>query len=234
MNNPLRYQMTEYDCGPTSMLNAVSYLFQRDEIPPEIVRSIMLYCLDCFGADGISGKCGTSCTSMMFLSNWINSFGQTGHLSISSRYLSGQQVNFSQNGLLRDALRRGGAAVALVDFEGWHYVLLTRVCGDKVCLFDPHYRAEPFADPAIQMVGDHPEAYNRIVPIAYLERAERDVYAFGPVEGREAVLLFNERTVLTADSESRFTGSLPMWRRPSLAWMHFTLPARPWWRFRRW
>ena len=29
MNNPLRYQMTEYDCGPTSMLNAVSYLFQR-------------------------------------------------------------------------------------------------------------------------------------------------------------------------------------------------------------
>ena len=29
MNNPLRYQLTEYDCGPTSMLNAVSYLFRR-------------------------------------------------------------------------------------------------------------------------------------------------------------------------------------------------------------
>ena len=87
MNNPLRYQMTEYDCGPTSMLNAVSYLFQREEIPPEIVRSIMLYCLDCFGADGACGKCGTSCTAMMFLSNWINSFGQTGHLPISSQHL---------------------------------------------------------------------------------------------------------------------------------------------------
>lgn len=125
MNNPLRYQMTEYDCGPTSMLNAVSYLFQREEIPPEIVRSIMLYCLDCFGADGACGKCGTSCTAMMFLSNWINSFGQTGHLPISSQHLSGREVNFSQNGQLRDALRRGGAAVARVDFEGWHYVLLT-------------------------------------------------------------------------------------------------------------
>ena len=75
MNNPLRYQMTEYDCGPTSMLNAVSYLFQREEIPPEIVRSIMLYCLDCFGADGACGKCGTSCTAMMFLSNWIEMNG---------------------------------------------------------------------------------------------------------------------------------------------------------------
>ena len=49
MKNPLRYQMTEYDCGPSSMLNAVSVLFEREEIPPEILRSIMLYCLDCFG-----------------------------------------------------------------------------------------------------------------------------------------------------------------------------------------
>ena len=89
MKNPLRYQMTEYDCGPTSMLNAVSYLFQREEIPPEIIRSIMLYCLDCFGEDGASGKRGTSCMAMMFLSNWINGYGQTGHLPISSKYLSG-------------------------------------------------------------------------------------------------------------------------------------------------
>lgn len=76
MNNPLRSQLTEYDCGPTSMLHAVSYLFPRDDIPPEIVRSIMLYCLDCFGEDGTSGKCGTSCMAMMFLSNWINGYRQ--------------------------------------------------------------------------------------------------------------------------------------------------------------
>ena len=152
MNNPLRYQMTEYDCGPTSMLNAVSYLFRREEIPPEIVRSIMLYCLDCFGADGASGKCGTSCTAMMFLSNWINSFGQTGQLPISSQHLSGREVNFSQNGQLRDALRRGGVAVARVEFDGGHYVLLTGLAGEQVRLFDPYYRAQPFEDPALRMV----------------------------------------------------------------------------------
>ena len=27
MKQPLRYQITEYDCGPTSLLNAVSFLF---------------------------------------------------------------------------------------------------------------------------------------------------------------------------------------------------------------
>ncbi len=128
MDNPLRYQMTEYDCGPTSMLNAVSYLFCRDKIPPEIIRSVMQYCLDCFGPDGACGKCGTSCMAMMFLSNWLSGFGQAVHLAISSQYLSGQDVNFSQNSRLLDALRRKGAAVIRVDFEGWHYVLL-RLCG---------------------------------------------------------------------------------------------------------
>ena len=86
MDNPLRYQMTEYDCGTTSMLNAVSYLFRRDEIPPELTRNIMLYCLDCFGEDGSTGRRGTSRMAMMFLSNWLNGYGETGHLAVSSRY----------------------------------------------------------------------------------------------------------------------------------------------------
>lgn len=199
MKNPLRYQMTEYDCGPSSMLNGISYLFEREEIPPEILRSIMLYCLDCFGADGEGGKSGTSCTAMMFLSNWLNGFGQTGRLKIQSQYLSGESVNFLQNSRLRDALQRGGTAVVRLDFEGWHYVLLTGLQGDAVRLFDPYYRAEPFADENLQMVWDHPCEYNRIVPIRYLEKTVIEPYAFGPAAGREAVLLFNADTVLTAE-----------------------------------
>lgn len=194
MNNPLRYQLTEYDCGPTSMLNAVSYLFQREEIPPEIVRCTMLYCLDCYGADGACGKCGTSCMAMMYLSNWINSFGQAGHLPISSRHLTGRDVNLGPDSLLRETLRQGGTAVVRVDLEGWHYVLLTDIRDEQVYLFDPYYRPEPFTDPALQMGADHPTAYNRIVPVPYLEREALEVYAFGPVAGREAVLLFNEQT----------------------------------------
>ena len=34
MKNPLRYQLSEYDCGPTSMLNALAFLFEREDIPP--------------------------------------------------------------------------------------------------------------------------------------------------------------------------------------------------------
>lgn len=198
MKNPLHYQLSEYDCGPTSMLNAMSYLFQREEIPPEIVRNIMLYCLDCYGADGASGKSGTSCMAMMFLSNWLNGFGQAGHLPISSRYLSGEAVHLRQDGSIWDALHRGGAAVVRLDLDGWHYVLLTGIQGDAVFLFDPYY-LDTSPGEGIEMVSDHPGAYNRIVPIRYFERETRELYSLGPVESREAVLLFNEQTKLTAE-----------------------------------
>lgn len=200
MKNPLRYQLSEYDCGPTSLLNAMSFLFEREEIPPEIVRNIMLYCLDCYGINGESGKSGTSHMAMMFLSNWLNGFGQAGHLPISSRYISGKEVNFSQNGALMDTLRRGGTAVVRLDLEGWHYVLLTGLEGDHVYLFDPYYRDRPFPWEDIQVVTSCPDRYNRIVPIRRLERNEREAYAFGPAEEREAVLLFNERIKLTAET----------------------------------
>ena len=110
MKTPLHYQMTEYDCGPITVMNAIIYLFEREQIPPDLIRNIMLYCLDGYGAEGAPGKSGTTRAAMMFLSNWLNGYGETGHLAVSSRYLSGREVNFSQNGPLRDALRRGGRA----------------------------------------------------------------------------------------------------------------------------
>ena len=103
MKNPLHYQLTEYDCGPTSLLNAISFLFEREEIPPEVIRNIMLYCLDCYGAEGAPGKSGTSCTAMMFLSNWLDRYGRVQDLPISSRYLSGPSVTIRPHSEVADA-----------------------------------------------------------------------------------------------------------------------------------
>ena len=179
MKNPLRYQMTEYDCGPTSLLNAVSFLFEREQIPPELVRSVMLFCLDCFGADGAAGKCGTSCMAMQFLCSWLEGFGRAGHLPVRASYLSGRDVHFSANGRLRDALRRGGAAVVRLDLEGAHYVLLTGIEGDEVSLFDP-YAGSP-VQPGVRVVSDHPAEYNRIVSVRNFEG--NSLYALGPQAG---------------------------------------------------
>lgn len=181
------------------MLNAISYLFEREEISPVVLRNIMLYCLDSYNGEGIMGKSGTSSAAMMFLSNWLNSFGRIGQLSVSSQYLSGKSVYIGGEGLISDALHRGGAAVVRVLFECGHYVLLTGEENGQILMFDPYYMEEPFPQRDIRIVTDSPFRCNRIVPERYFNTEKADIYALGPVEKREAVLIFNEKTKLTED-----------------------------------
>ena len=63
----------------TDIYDECNRLFiEREEIPPEAVRNMMLYCLDCHSKEGIPGKRGTSRAAMMFLSNWLNEYGELG------------------------------------------------------------------------------------------------------------------------------------------------------------
>ena len=41
MKTPLRFQVTEYDCGTVSLYNAISYLFEREEIPAQLLKTII-------------------------------------------------------------------------------------------------------------------------------------------------------------------------------------------------
>lgn len=192
MKNPLHYQISEYDCGPTSLLNGISYLFERDQISPEIIRNIMLYCLDCYGSDGCSGKSGTSCMAMMFLSNWINGFGRIGQMNIKSQYLSGREVTLGQESYIEDALLRKGVVVVRLYEGGWHYVLFTGKDMDNIYLFDPYYDDKDYEMEGISVVLDQPYTYNRVVRKDYFLKEELGTYAFGEISKREAVILYNE------------------------------------------
>ena len=199
MKNPLHYQISECDCGPTSMLNAISYLFNREDIPPEIIRNVMLYCLDCYSAEGVPGQSGTSRMAMMFLSNWLNEFGKIGRLSVNSAYLSGEDVYLGDSSRINDVLRRGGAVVVRLFLDEWHYVTLTGIQDDKIKMFDPYYWTEPYEEKDIEIHMDHPMEYNRVVPEKYFNRDEEKLYALGPVVGREAVLLSKRETLRTPE-----------------------------------
>lgn len=199
MKNPLHYQLSEYDCGPTAMLDAISFLFEREEISPVVIRNIMLYCLDCYNGEGIMGKSGTSSAAMMFLSNWLNGFGKSGQLPVSSSHLSGESVWLGEESPINDALRRGGAVVVRVFFDCAHYVLLSGIKENKILMFDPYYVEEPFEEEGIIQVYDQPFWYNRIVEESCFNREYTELYALGPEENREAVIIYNENTKKTAE-----------------------------------
>ena len=189
MKVPLRYQITEYDCCPTSILNGLSYLFERKEIQPEVVRNVNLYCLDTYGDNGLCGMKGTTHTAMRFLTEWLDRFGKTGRLALSARYIAREEVTLRDGGPLAETLQGGGCAVARIDLDGWHYVLLTGLDRDSVYLFDPYILPEPFPVKGVRVIRDHEEEYNRIVPRESFSTEDVHPYSFGPFKTREAMLL---------------------------------------------
>lgn len=71
MFTPLRYQVTPADCYPTSVLNALVWLFERDELPGAALQRIYAYCLD--GIErGVIGSY-TSEHASLALMDWLHS-----------------------------------------------------------------------------------------------------------------------------------------------------------------
>ena len=211
MKNPLHYQLTEYDCGPTSLLNAISFLFEREEIPPEVIRNIMLYCLDCYGAEGAPGKSGTSCTAMMFLSNWLTQFGQMKNFPISCSFFSKDDVILSENSRFISALQQGGVVLLRVYLEVPHYILLTGISGNDIYVFDPYYEElddpeldKEFFEDGITFITDQPKRANRLISIERLSNTGVGFYEMGPYEEREAVILFNTNTRKTPENSIEY------------------------------
>lgn len=196
MKTPLRYQLSEYDCGPTSLLNAVSYLFERQDIPPEIIRKIISVCISGHG-DHV-GKMGTSTASLIDLTNWLNSFGKRGELAISALYVSGGDAGIGEDSYAIQAVRRGAAVVLHVFLDGiGHYVLLTGEDEEHLYLFDPYFSADPVCprDEADIVQDLQPFHHNRVVTKARMRIDCMDSnYALGPLQRREAVLVYNTET----------------------------------------
>ncbi len=207
MKNLLNYQSSEYDCGPVTLTNAIRYLFEREDIPPDIIKNIMLYCLDSYNEAGEVGKQGTSTSAMMFLGSWLNQFGAIRKFPISCEFLSGESVYFSQNSRIVSAIQQGGAVVLRLFLDVEHYVLLTGIEGEDVILFDPYY--EELDDPeldaeffsgGISFITDQPKKANRRISMERLNRHGKGFYEMGPCGIREALIIFNQEKRVTPEA----------------------------------
>lgn len=191
MKTPLSYQISEYDCGPISLLNAVSYLFPRNEISPDLTKFIHMYCLDGFNGSGEIGKSGTSCHAMNFLCNWLNQYREGRGLPIRCEALRKEEIFLGHGSRIVECLANGGCAVTHVELSGGHYVLLTGTEADTVCLFDPYFIERYEWEDGISVVADAPDRMNRKVKFAVMNSKEDIHYAFGVPDRRECILLYN-------------------------------------------
>ena len=192
MKNRLIYQSSEYDCGPTSVTNAIRFLFERAEIPPAVLKHIWIMGIDTFSADGEPGKEGTSKASMRYMDAWLECFAENCQFPIKTAFLDMEFATVQPGSPAWRCLERGGCVVMRCSLGGdGHYVLLTRIVSQKkVGLFDPYDEYPDPDDPAREYVFDQPKALNRIVDATILNAIDYSDYAMGPLEKRELLLFW--------------------------------------------
>lgn len=136
MKIPLRYQITEYDCATVSLGNAISYLFDREDIPISIIKGIFLYTLDCYDDKGKLGHGGTSIEAVDLLIRFIKECSLVNDLGIKCRHLLGSDIT---DDVLRWCINKKGCILVRSYLAGEHYVIVTYIDERFVYLWDPYY-----------------------------------------------------------------------------------------------
>ncbi|ODA41237.1 C39 family peptidase [Desulfosporosinus sp. BG] len=189
MKIPLKYQSSEYDCVPTSFLNALNFLFDRKEIPPEVIKAIMLYSLDTFNRFGEVGKGGTTGFAIGFICEWLNYYNETKGFNIECERVDGTEADFEKNKHLVSWLKDGGVVLARV-FQPrmYHYILITHIDEDSVYAFDPYFRKRKFDNPEIEIIQGDSLTNRRIMKKWFNSYKEQD-YSLSIKDERVCVLM---------------------------------------------
>lgn len=184
MKNMYHYQISEFDCGPTSLINSLIYLYNREEIPAYVIKAIFNYTLDCFDDNGKVGQLGTSLESMRMIGHWLNDYSRHHQFKINCNYYELEAVTFER---IDDCIKNNGCVVLRTYLEEDHYVTVTNIDQNYVYIIDPYYLTSEYKDEAVLLCED--KTYNRKVN---LDRFKSDLkldFALGPVNKRQMLTI---------------------------------------------
>ena len=190
MKVPMQYQSTEYDCTPTTFINALRYLLEREDIDPLIVKQIMTFSFD--GVDKEGNICrGTSTTSIHIISDWINNYCESKSKGIRCQFITSDKIDLEKNKDIRRCFESGGVALVGINLNEsiYHNVLVTRMDDEFVYVFDSDIMDLSNNEPDIEFFDNEPYQFNRKVTIKRLNDFEDKFYSMGNQVKRECVLI---------------------------------------------
>lgn len=188
MKIPLRFQVTEFDCGTVALLNAFSFLFERKEIPAQLVRAIHLYTLDCHDEDGNIGSGGTSREAIEELTKWITKYSNSNNFNVKCERLEKEEVTLDK---IKECLSNKGCVFVRCLQTCEHYVIITKIDKKYAYIFDSYYfdKKEYDKDTQVKIILNKPFTHNRKVTLKRLFSETQKDFSLGKIEGRECVLI---------------------------------------------
>lgn len=191
MKIPLRFQITEFDCGTVSLQNAISYLFERENIPAELVRAIALYTMDCYDENGNLGQGGTSVEAIGRMTTWIDNYTKKHDFKVVANHYIRDEVNVE---VIKACINAKGCVLLRTSQEVDHYVLVTGLDGFNVYVWDPYYLDENYYsdDDMVKIIFDKPFDYNRVVKMDRFNDESYTDFSLGPINKRECVCFYRK------------------------------------------
>ena len=189
MKVPLRYQNTEYDCGATSFINALAYLYDREDFPIELLKQIYRFTLDVKGPDGVTGEGGTSKKHAELLADWFVEYANKNNdFDIKCKVLQGKDVTMEN---IKTVLDKHGVAIARCYLESEHYVIITKIDDYFAYIFDPYYldKDHYVKDEDVAIVFHEEFTHNRLVKTKRLFDESHKDYSLLEEPHRSVILL---------------------------------------------
>ena len=189
MKIPLRYQNTEYDCGTTSFINALAYLYDREDVPVELIKAVYKYTLDVENEEGIVGKGGTSRKHAELLARYFSKYAnENKDFNINCKVLSKEEVNLEEK---KETVDNNGVIIARCFQDVEHYVLITKIDDNFAYIFDPYYLEEDhyYNDEDVAIVLHETFTHNRVVKIERLFDESNKDFSLLKESDREVILI---------------------------------------------
>ena len=173
MKTPLLYQLSEFDCGPITLYNALKYLFNQDEISYEVIKEIMNITLD-------KKEKGTSKETMKKIS-----------LSLK-KYLPLDIFVYEGDKVIQEIIKENNNSrtVFILRTKLWceHYVLITDL-KKNYYLWDPYYlNYKIYQNKQVKIYLNKP-LYNRVIYKDYFENSSFNDFTLDPISKRQLIVL---------------------------------------------
>lgn len=190
MKLPLRFQITEFDCGTTSLQNALCYLYEREDIPAELIKIISDYTLDCYDENGNPGEGGTSVKAMELIVHKLTDYCTKNKFNLNCYHLKNDKVKLNN---IKKCLTQNGCVIIRTYLKVPHYVLITSIDEKYIYIWDPYFLDKNFfiADSQVKLITNENYQYNRKVTKKRINSYLKKDYSLGPLNTRECIF-FNK------------------------------------------
>ena len=175
MKSPLRYQITEYDCGTVTFINYITHLLDRSKIQPVLIKKIWEMSLDVNDEDKHIGVGGTSTQAISDICDWINKNNSKLNLHLRCETYKNSQVT-TQN--IQKVISDDGVLCFRIK-DLWnveHYVMISNIDDKYIYIFDPYYfSAKENKNPNVHVFNQNQFGYNITIDREYFE-SNADTY----------------------------------------------------------